>query len=89
MAKRKAIVVTRSAHMPSSCRGTYKKIYVVEVPAEEAATFSAPVDRRTKRIKILWDSGPCNVGKTPRCAYQIALTEAKEIAAKHNGGTRG
>lgn len=73
--------------MPSSCRGTYKKVYVVVVPAEEAKTFSAPVDARNKRIRILWDSGPRNVGKTARCAFQIALGAANVIADQYNGGT--
>ena len=84
MGKRTAIVVTRSAAMPSSCRGRYRKVYVVVVPAEEAATFSAPVDARTRRITILWDSGPRSVGKTARSAYARAMLEAETMARDYN-----
>ena len=74
------IVMTACAKMPSSCRGSYRRVAVVEV---EKGVVPAMISDRAKglvRIVDTWEG--CNVGKTAKSAYAIAMAEAKALVAK-------
>ena len=76
----KFIVMTASASMPASCWGTYRRVAVVEL---EDGFDSRPemISERAKGVKEIvqtWEK--CNVGKTWRCAYNRAVTEANNLA---------
>ena len=85
-----AIVVSKSASMPSSCRGIYRKIYVVDVDYWMTWNGWEPPQVRdgAKHVRrIIWDSGGQSVGKTARCAFQRALARGHEIAAAWNNAS--
>ena len=84
-----AIVVTKSASMPSSCKGHYRKVYVVDLSPDAAALGYIPPQVRQGGkhiISIVRDLGPHNVGKTDRCAFARAVKEAEQIASEYNTG---
>jgi hypothetical protein len=67
--------MTASAHMPSSCKGRYRKIALVEVA--DPADMPARIDVRDHRVLQVIQEGNYHVGKTKRCAYQRALEDAQ------------
>jgi len=75
------LIMTASAKMPSSCRGNYRRVAVVELDSPDAKPKMIS-DRALgiKRIVKTWEG--CNVGTSPRCAYRKALAEAEELVAK-------
>ncbi len=77
------IVMTASAHMPSSCKGTYRRVAVVEVadPANPPKMISERAKGVVKIVRI-WER--LNVGKTTKCAYAVAFAEANALAAELN-----
>ncbi len=84
-----AIVYTASASMPSSCKGNYRKVYILDVPYWLAAQHQlgkwAPRACNSKEVhRIIRDYGPRSVGKTERCAYQQTLKEARETVMNIN-----
>jgi hypothetical protein len=84
-----AIVDSKSASMPSSCKGTYRLVRVLDVPYWLAAQHElgkwSPVSVRDKNIlRVIGQWGPCSVGKTERCSFQKALRAAKEVAERYN-----
>lgn len=85
-----AIVVTRSASMPSSCKGHYRKVVVLEVPYWKAWQEGWEPRQATERDKdvyrVLWNLGPQSVGKTDRCAYRRAIAAAEKYAEAFNNG---
>ena len=78
------IVMTASAHMPSSCKGKYRKIALVDVI--EPDYRPGRIDARDKKITQVIQWGNHNVGKTDRCAYAVALKKAEAHAAELNAG---
>ena len=82
-----AIVVTRSAAMPASCWGRYRKVYVIDVDYWKAwDTWEPPQVRQGAKhvIRILWDSGPQSVGSTKRCGFARAVARAEQLASEFN-----
>lgn len=81
------IVMTASAKMPSSCKGRYGKVAVVQLDQHYTASGKRPkfIGERAKgTLRVVWESGPQNMGKTAKCAYQRALIEAERYAAELN-----
>jgi hypothetical protein len=80
------IVMTAAAHMPSSCRGRYRRVAVVEVMSYDLNHGNAPkrIDARDRRIFRVIDLGKHSVGKTERCAYARALKQAEALAYRLN-----
>lgn len=82
-AKTQFVVKTSAAKMPSSCKGVYRRVAVMEV---EKGTTPKMISERAKgvvRIVEIWED--LNVGRTERCAYRQALAEAEAMAARLNG----
>jgi hypothetical protein len=84
-----AIVDSKAAGMPSSCKGHYRIVRVLDVAYDLAAQHQLgkwkPSSVRDKAVKrVIWDSGPQSVGKTARCGFQRALVRAHELAAAYN-----
>ena len=77
------IVQAAGARMPSSCRGQYRRVAVLEVP-EDVDQVSAIDERRRDVIHIVRTWEKCHVGTTARCAYQIALRKARALADELN-----
>jgi len=76
------VVKTACAKMPSSVKGTYRRVAVLEVdPGTEPIMISERA-RGVRRIVHTWDR--LNVGTTDRCAYRVALVEAEKMAADLN-----
>ncbi len=73
------IIMTASTYMPASCWGRYGKVAVarLEDGFEGRPKMISERARGVAEIVALWD--PCNIGKTPRCAYQRALAEARDM----------
>lgn len=66
--------------------GSYRRVAVLELE-DGFAGEPAMISERARGVsRLIWDSGPCNVGKTERGAYQVALREAEALAAKFNAG---
>lgn len=81
------IVMTASASMPSSCKGRYGKVAVVQLTQEYTAQGKRPKmisDRARGILRIVWQSGPQNMGSTERCGYARALAEARRYAEDLN-----
>jgi hypothetical protein len=81
------IVMTASAQMPSSCRGVYKRVAVVELNTDYIdkgirPLMISPTAQGVRRIVETWER--CNVGSTERSAYAVAMREAEALAAKLN-----
>ena len=69
--------------MPSSCRGVYRRVAVLEVEQGlEYVSMISPRARGCARIVETWEK--LNVGSTPRCAYERALAAARALAADLN-----
>jgi hypothetical protein len=82
-------VMSSTAPMPSSCRGQYRRVAVVEVDTdalhELGQTRPSKIDDWAQgmvRVAEMWER--CSVGKTSRSAYARAMVEAEEMAAKLN-----
>ena len=78
---REFIVRTASAQMPSSCRGRYGKVAVLEI---EAGSQPAMISERAKgviRIVRIWDK--CSMGG-PKSAFGRAKAEAETLCAELN-----
>lgn len=70
------IVQTASAKMPSSCRGTYARVAVIEVDAGvKRVSMISPRAKGVVRIVATWERR--SVGKTKNCAFQRALRAAE------------
>jgi len=85
--KTRFAVLDKSAHMPSSCWGRYRRVGVVEVDPSIIPDDVLPpmLSTRAKgviRIVETWER--LNHGKTERCAYRVALAEAEALAADLN-----
>ena len=81
------VVVDKSAHMPNSCWGVYRRVGVVEltVEAQREGSFPAMLSKRAtavNRVVDTWEN--CNVGTTNRCAYRRAVVAANDLADKLN-----
>jgi hypothetical protein len=76
------IVMTAAANMPSSCKGTYRRVAVVEtnLPEGEKPKFIGDRAKGLVRIVETWER--LNCGTSPRCAYAKALVEAEAMAAE-------
>jgi hypothetical protein len=77
------IVKTASCTPSVKCWGRYARVAVLEV--EDGISDVKMISNRAKgvvKIVYLWEN--CFVGSTERCAYRVALAEAKEIAKKLN-----
>jgi len=77
------IVQTAAAQMPQSCKGSYRRIAVIEVK-KGLKRVSMISDRAKGVIRIAETWERLNVGTSPRCAYQKALAEAEALCAKLN-----
>lgn len=85
----KAIVQTAAATPSANCWGKYKRVAVIVVDLdalrELGRDFPSSISTHAKgvvRIVKLWENQ--NVGTTANCAYQRALIEASELAARIN-----
>jgi len=80
------IVMTSSANMPSSCRGRYRNVAVVQLTQEATARNLLPsrIDARDKRIVRIAHLGHHSVGSTDRCAYAQAVKRAEAMAYERN-----
>ena len=74
------IVMDRTAHMPSSARGMYRRVAVVETDLPEGEEPKMISDRARGVVRLVRTWERLNVGKTERCAFQRALSEAYELA---------
>lgn len=76
------IVMTSSAKMPSTCRGRYRNVAVVQT---DGTTVPKMISRRAKGVvDILGFWEKLNVGKTEACAYRRALVEANAVVNRLN-----
>lgn len=80
----KFIVLNKSAAMPSTCWGRYRRVGVVELRPDAVGepTMLSSRSRQIKRVVKTWEK--LNVGSTERCAYRKALFAANQLAAKLN-----
>lgn len=81
------IVMTSSAKMPSRCWGKYGNVYVVQLTQEYTAQGKRPkfIGKRARGIlRVVWESGPQNIGRTNRCAFNRTLAEANRYAHELN-----
>jgi predicted secreted protein len=77
------IVQTASAKMPSSCRGKYIRVAVLEVDdGIERASMISRAARGVRRVVQTWER--CSVGKTARSASAQAIAEAQSLASELN-----
>jgi hypothetical protein len=75
------IVQTAGAKMPQSCWGIYRRVAVLEVlPGVTRASMISDRAINVLRVVATWEA--CNVGKTRRCAYQVALADAEALASQ-------
>lgn len=77
------IVRDASAKMPTSCKGRYRRVAVMEV---ERGTIPRMISIRAKgvvRVVETWER--LNVGRTDRCAFSRAMAEARALADSLNG----
>ena len=79
----KFLVMTAAAKVSGAAKkGNYKRIAVVEA---EGDTVPAMISERAKglvRIVQTWER--LSVGKTDRCAFAVAMVEARALAATLN-----
>lgn len=77
------IVLSSAAKMPSSCKGQYKRVALVELDGSNVRpAMISERARGVKRIVQTWER--LSVGKTDRCAYRVALAEAEAEALRLN-----
>ncbi len=85
MSATKFVVKSSTARMPQSCWGTYRRVAVLEV-AVDAPEPRMISERARGVIAVVRTWERRSVGSTARCAYQVAMREAAELAAALNGG---
>jgi hypothetical protein len=80
------IVSTSSAHMPNSCKGTYRNVALLKLSQHYAANDLLPkmLSIRARGVLDIVHLGHHNVGSTARCAYQRALRRADQMAKDLN-----
>lgn len=78
----KFIVMTATARMPASCRGTYRRVAIVETDGLNHPKQINPTHAAVVSIRRSWER--LNVGKTDSCAFQRALRAATEMASLMN-----
>lgn len=81
------IVMTSSAAMPSSCKGHYRNVALVELKCSwDYPEHNRPsrIDSRDRKIARVRHWGAHNVGKTDRCAYKRTLARAERLAQELN-----
>ena len=79
-------VVLDAATTPSGrCWGVYRRVAVVELEPgySDIPKMISARAKGVKRVVETWEN--CNVGKTERCAYERAMSEAYQLAARLNG----
>jgi len=79
------VVKTAGANMPASCWGKYGRVAVLEIADTLTVADIDRIDARSKKIVSVvrtWEKR--HIGKTSRCAFQIALKEARELAEALN-----
>jgi len=81
----KFIVMTAKAKMPGSCWGKYGRVAVVECSGEHAPKQIHPNHKSVKSIVQTWERR--SIGSTDRCAFSVALKEAKELAVRLNAAS--
>lgn len=80
------VVVTSSAKVPASRRRfptQYRNVAVIEAENGIVPKMISPRAKGVIEIVAMWPA--CAVGKTDRCAYDKALLQANQLAAKLNG----
>lgn len=81
------IVQDAAAPMPSSCKGHYRRVAVLEV--QDGLLYVSMISPRARgcvRVVATWER--LNVGSTERCAYRRALAEAQAMADRLNTHTQ-
>lgn len=78
------VVMTAAAKMPNSCWGIYRRVAVAEIVPGSAPKMISARARGVIRLVATWEK--LNVGKTDRCAYGRALSEARALAEQLNSG---
>ena len=81
----KYIVMTAAANMPSSCMGNYGRVAIVETNGIDVPKQIHSNHRAVVRIVRTWERR--NIGKTARCAFQVALAEAQALCNQLNQGS--
>lgn len=80
------IVKTASAQMPHSCWGRYGKVAVMETDEDGVP---AMISERAKHcVRIVWLRDRLHHGG-PKSAFQLALREAENDAARLNRAHKG
>jgi hypothetical protein len=79
------IVMHRSAHMPNSCRGRYRRVGIVEtdLPIGQEPKMLSTHARGVVKIVKTWERLNHTTGG-PRTAFSRALVEAQEMVNKLN-----
>jgi len=80
------IAMSSSAKMPNSCRGTYRRVAVVQLSSWYTAHGLRPamISERAKGVLRVLDLGKHSVGLTDRCAFARTMKQAEEIAHIRN-----
>lgn len=78
------IVMTASCHMPASVKAPYGKVAVVETDRIHKPQQINSHHRSVVRVVRLWTR--LFKGKTPECAFRVALAEAEALAERLNAG---
>lgn len=80
------IVQSAVAQMPASVRHRYRHVAVLELDGSlPAGELPRMISTRAKGVaSIVWHSGPCATGKTPRCAFAKAEAYARELCDRLN-----
>lgn len=80
------IVMTSSAQMPSSCKGTYRRVALVKLAQDYTARGQLPkmISTHARGVLEVVDLGNFSVGKTERCAYARAVKLAELQALQLN-----
>jgi hypothetical protein len=83
------IVMHACAPMPTSCWGEYRRVAVVELEPgfDGRPKFIGEHARGVARVVKTWEK--MHVGSTSRCAFQKALSSAKEMADRMNAERHG
>ncbi len=76
------IVMTSSAHMPSSCWGRYINVAIVKLQEGFVGTPKMISTHARGVASIVRHYGPCHVGITDRCESAHILKVAKEEATR-------
>lgn len=66
-----------AAHMPSSCRGRYVRVAVMETDGTCYPSMISARARGVRRIVRVWER--CHVGKTGQSAAARAIAEAQAL----------